>query len=170
MAELIPSWTPQDERQLIQLQERKERRARLLTKRVEDLADDIIIRNMSAEELAREMIDRASALTGALRPFLAGPFSAAVFQVGDCVCEGGKYSRMQLTEWTHRAIRNELQADGWVTEEFMENLTPNEMDGQGNRLHNFETLRLDANIATVRCDAEGGYLMIVRIPEGEEDF
>ena len=54
--------------------------------------------------------------------------------------------------------------------EFFEQLTDLEVDGQGNRLHYFETLRMDCNVATVRCNSTDGYLMIVRVPEGEGEY
>ena len=66
MAENIPSWTPADERELRRLQERKETRARMLSQRVEEVADDIIIHNMHSTELASALIKRASTVTRVL--------------------------------------------------------------------------------------------------------
>lgn len=175
MAEKIPSWTPSDERELARLQERKETRARMLSQRVEEVADEIIIRNMSSTELASELTERAMKVTRVLRPFLEGPFTAMVIPVGKVVPEqtaSNQFSRMGLREWTHRGILEALDADGWVTSEFLNEITPDEVDGQGNGLYFRETLRIDANVATLRCNKETppGYLMIVRIPEGEGEY
>ena len=174
--ERIPSWTPADERELHRLQERKETRARLLAQRVEDVADDIIIHNMSSTELAKELVDRASAVTRVLRPFLTGPFTAMVIPVGT-VLKGDltadrQFIRTSLKGWDHNSILDALDEDGWVPREFFDELTPDEVDGQGNTLYFRETLRIDANVATVRCNKETppGYLMIVRIPEGEGEY
>ena len=60
MTENIPSWTPADERELRRLQERKETRTRMLSQRVEEVADDIIIHNMHSTELASALIERGS--------------------------------------------------------------------------------------------------------------
>ena len=174
MAENIPSWTPADERELRRLQERKETRARMLSQRVEEVADDIIIHNMHSTELASALIKRASTVTRVLRPFLTGPFTAMVIPVGT-VLKGDKkaerqFIRTELKEWSHKGILDALDADGWAPREFFEQLTDLEVDEQGNRLHYFETLRMDCNVATVRCDTADGYLMIVRVPEGEEEY
>ena len=173
MAENIPSWTPADERELRRLQERKETRTRMLSQRVEEVADDIIIHNMHSTELASALIERASTVTRVLRPFLTGPFTAMVIPVGKVLGEltaDRQFSRTELKEWSHKGILDALDADGWVPHEFFEQLTDLEDDGQGNRLHYFETLRMDCNVATVRCNSTDGYLMIVRVPEGEGEY
>ena len=160
MAENIPSWTPADERELERLQERKEKRARMLSERVEKVADDIIVHNMNSTELAQALVENADAVSRVLRPFLKGPFKAAVFAAGDILHEGGAFDRIELKEWSHRAILDELDAGGWITRDFLNELTDLEVDSQGNRLQ----LRIDGNVASV------GYLMIVRMSSGEGEY
>ena len=170
MAENIPSWTPADERELARLQERKETRARMLADRVRAVAEDIHIHTMSADEVAQGIVERATEVTRVIRPFLRGPFKAMLFPAGATLGEGKRFDRIELKDWSRWAILDALDADGWVQKEFMDGLTEDEMDTQGNRLHYFETLRMDANVATVRCNTTGGYLTIVRIPEGEGEY
>jgi hypothetical protein len=146
----------------------------MLSQRVEDVADDIIVHNMTSTELAKELVDRASSVTRVLRPFLTGPFMAMVIPVGT-VLKGDltadcQFIRTGLKGWDHKSILDALDADGWVSREFLEKLTSDECDREGNTLHYYETLRIDANVATVRCDSANGYLMIVRIPEGEGEY
>lgn len=172
----LPNWTALDERNLRQLMERKEERARMLSQRVEEVADKIIVHNMSSMELAKELVENANAVTKAVRPFLTGPFSAMVIPVGTVLKGDAKaerqFIRTGLKGWDHKSILDALDADGWVPREFFDERTPDECDEQGNALFFHETLRIDANVATVRCNKETppGYLMVVRIPEGEEDF
>lgn len=169
----LPPWTASDELTLKNLVERRDRRAYLLTRRVIDVASEIHIHNMTEDEIADGMIQRADEVTRVLRPYLKGPFRGMVIAQGGTGVlrhDGMKFTRTQLREWSVAGIRDAIVGDGWVSDEFMKELTPNETDEHGNRLHNYETIRIDANVATVRCNDKGEYLTVVRIPEGEEDF
>jgi hypothetical protein len=170
MAEKIPSWSPADERELQRLQERKEARARMLSQRVEDVADKIHCHNISATEIAQGLIQEANEITRVVRPFLKGPFTAMIFLAGTILNPEGKFDRIQVKEWDHKGIIDALDADGWVMREFLTNELTEEMDDQGNRLYFFETLRFDCNVATIRCNVTDGYLTIVRISEGEGEY
>lgn len=170
MADTLPSWTPTDERELARLQERKETRARMLSARVEKVADDIHIHNMMAHELAHALIENANDVVRVVRPFLKGPFAAMIFTSGSILNPEGKFDRIQVKDWDHKGIVDALDADGWVAREFLEEELTDEMDEQGNRLYYFETLRFDCNVATIRCNTTGGYLTLVRIPEGEGEY
>ena len=137
------------------------------------MADEIHIHNMSGDEIAEGMIKNARRVCAVLRPFVEGPFSAMVIPAGSVLkgppAADRQFIRMGLKGWNHESILNALNADGWVSRELFEELT-NDVDEQGNALRLRETLRIDANVATVRCNHKDGYLMVIRIPEGEEDF
>ena len=175
MAETIPKWSAEDERLLEELTERKQQRAYQLTKRVIDVASEIHIHNMSEDEIADGMIQRANEVCRVLRPFIKGPFKAMVIPVGT-VLGGGleadrQFIHISLKEWSPKAILDALDADGWVPRESFDKITPDEVDTHGNPLRFSETLRMYMNVATVRyAHAEAGHLMIVRIPEGEGEY
>lgn len=171
--ERIPSWSPVDERQLRSLQERKETRARMLSQRVEDVADDIIIHNMSGSELAKELVDRASAVSRVLHPFLTGPFTVLVFNTGASLPIDGRGAGLVLQastvkEWTHAGILEMLDADGWAPAEELERMS-GLCDNQGEPLRFRETLRIEHNLATILISADKG-LTVVQVPPGMGEY
>jgi hypothetical protein len=173
MAERIPSWTPLDERQLRQLQERKETRARMLSDRVEKVADDIIVHNMNSTELARALVENATAVSRVVHPFLTGPFTVLVFNTGASLPIDGRGMGLVLQagtvkEWTHAGILEMLDADGWAPAEDLEAMS-GLCDNQGEPLRFRETLRIEQNLATLLISADKG-LTIVQVPFGMGEY
>ena len=172
-AEPIPSWTPSDERQLQQLAERKEKRARMLSDRVERIADDIIIHNMSSTELARSLVERADDVCRVLHPFQKGPFSVMVINTGSVLPIDGRGIGLvvqvcDVREWSHAGILEMLDADGWAPAEDLDRQS-GIYDASGEPLRFRETLRIERNLATVFIDADKS-LTIVQIPSGMGEY
>ena len=166
----IPRWTPADEYQLRQLQERREQRARALSNRVEAVADDIHVHNMRSTELAQGLVERADEVCRVLLPFLKGPHRALILPLGDQLPEDPSKT-MHLREWSAGAILDCLVADGWIDEDDLKARTER-VDGQGNTLSVRETISVHLNVATIewKSGAIRGGFIIVRVPPGEGEF
>lgn len=161
----IPSWTADDEQKLAELQARQLARIHAIMARVEAVADEIHVHNMSSDELARGLVEHAAEVTRALHPLMRGPFQAMVLEGGAGVAARAcDVSIMEVGDWTKGSILASLVADGYIESGDAEAAG---VDAGGNRLTLAETLQVQLNVATIERNTDGEIYVIVRIPGGE---